>query len=90
MDKIARSVNLRSTHQLRNPIIFAANVPSTYYKSGVADAMYKPIVSQFKRQQNINAVHWLPNIVSPVMCIEERGQLLSDRIKAISQNYQSD
>jgi len=89
MDKIARSVSLRASHKLRNPIIFAANVPSTYYKSGVADAMYSPIVGQFKRQKNITAAHFLPNIVSPNMCIEERGQLLTDRIAAIAQQYES-
>lgn len=87
MDKLARSVNLRTSHKLMNPIIFAANVPSTYYKSGVADAMYSSIMQQFKRQQNISKAIWLPNIVSPSMTIEDRSQLLSQRIGDIAKNY---
>ena len=79
MDKLIRNVGIRESHKLQRPIVFATNIATSYYKA-MGSGFYDKIINQFKRQPNIGEVIFLPNVVSPMYSIEERGEALAERV----------
>lgn len=86
MDKLARTVNLRQTHHLKRPIAFTSNIGTTYHKA-LGDTFYAPILGQFKAQSNVSSVNYVPNVVSPMATIEERGKALAQKLDAMAHKY---
>jgi hypothetical protein len=80
MDRLAKTVNLRKTHSLKSPIVFSANIATTYFKA-IGSRFYEPIVHQFRNQENISSVKYIPNVVAPLATIEDRAKQLVQKLE---------
>jgi len=77
MEHLITKVAIRE-RVLKNPIVFAANIPLTYYNS-MGMSFYNRIGNAFKAQINVSCKgeHLLvANTVSPTLNIEQRAERL--------------
>lgn len=80
MEKIGSNVPLRS-RRLTSPIIFAANIPLTYYNA-MGMAFYKQIGKAFQQQpKQVKCDNLLGVTVSPNLTIEQRAERMATLVK---------
>ena len=77
MEHLITKVAIRE-RVLKNPIVFAANIPLTYYNS-MGMSFYNRIGNAFKAQINVSCKGeqlLVANTVSPTLNIEQRAERL--------------
>jgi len=75
MDKMLKKAPKIRQFAVNSPIVFAPNVQVTHLKSWSDQyGYYRPVMTALLEQTKARKVIFMPNIVSPVVSIEERGK----------------
>ena len=75
MDKMLKKAPKIRQFAINSPIVFAPNVQVTHLKSWSDQyGYYRPVMTALLEQTKARKVIFMPNIVSPVVSIEERGK----------------
>ena len=81
MDRLSRKAPSIRKYGLKAPLVFAPNVQVNHFKSWRdAYGFYKPMMAALLAQPNTSEVVFMPNVVSPVASIDERGKQLAERL----------
>lgn len=83
MDKLSRKLPIQSA-KVKAPIVLIANITQTHF-AALGGSFYQPMVAAISGLRNLSKpVVFVPNVTSPLMTIEQRARLLSDKVARVA------